>query len=67
MTRSHCRAFTLAVFLRETLYDDRTDAPLALLVICLMVGGNVTIFRVCGQDWVRSLVFGLASLLLPAG
>ena len=23
--------------------------------------------RVCGQDWVRSTVFGLASLLLPAG
>merc|ERR1719219_2521542 len=32
-----------------------------------MVGVNVTIFRLCGQDWVRSLVFGLASLLLPAG
>jgi len=62
-----CRAFTLAVFLRETLYNDRSDALLAVVIIVIMVAANVTIFRVCGQDWVRSLVFGLASLLLPAG
>merc|ERR1711988_1999221 len=62
-----CRAFTLAVFLKETLYNDRSDAPLALVIIFLMVSLNVTVFRFCGQDWVRSLVFGLASLLLPAG
>merc|ERR1711936_1415550 len=54
-----CRAFTLAVFLRETLYNDRSDASLAIIIIALMVGVNVTIFRVCGQDWVRSTVFGL--------
>ena len=41
----HCRAFTLAVFLRETLYNDRSDALLAILIIVLMVGVNVTIFR----------------------
>ena len=55
------------MFLRETLYNDRSDALLALMIIALMVGVNVTIFRLCGQDWVRSVVFGLASLLLPAG
>ena len=39
------RAFTLAVFLKETLYNDRSDAPLALVIIFLMVSLNVTVFR----------------------
>eukprot|EP00092_Neocalanus_flemingeri_P002364 GFUD01002529.1.p1 GENE.GFUD01002529.1~~GFUD01002529.1.p1 ORF type:complete len:445 (-),score=110.94 GFUD01002529.1:454-1788(-) len=62
-----CRSFTLAVFLKETLYDPDMHELFSLLVIVLMFLSNLTMFRMCGQDWTRSSVFGVASLLLPAG
>ena len=45
LTDQFYRAFTLAVFLRETLHNHRSDALLAVIIIVLMVGVNVTIFR----------------------
>ena len=40
-----CRAFTLAVFLKETLHNDKTDAPWAILILSIMLASNVTLFR----------------------
>ena len=60
------RAFTLAVFLKETLGHPKEfmGGLLALSLFCLI---NVLALRHCGQDWIRSVVFGLCSLLIPAG
>ena len=33
------------MFLKETLYNDRSDALMAILIVLLMVAVNVTIFR----------------------
>ena len=62
-----CRAFTLAVFLKETLYNDKTDAPWAFFILGLMFSFNVGLLRYCGQDWLRSAVFGATSILVPSG
>ena len=78
-----CRAFTLAVFLKETLHNDKTDAPWAILILSIMLASNVTLFRLfgscgyfkliqfsfrlCGQDWLRSGVFAITSILVPSG
>jgi len=62
-----CRAFTLAVFLKETLHNDKTDAPWAIFILSIMLASNVTLFRLCGQDWLRSGVFAITSILVPSG
>jgi len=62
-----CRAFTLAVFLKETLHDQSYPLVSVVLVFILMFSINLGLFRSCGQDWTRSAVFGVASVLLPAG
>jgi len=62
-----CRAFTLAVLLKTTLNDQTLQLGSFLLLIIAMYGTNFGLFRLCGQDWTRSAVFGIASLLLPAG
>jgi len=62
-----CRAFTLAVYLRETLNDPELSASYTFLVIIIMFLTNFFLFKFFGQDWTRSAVFGIASLLLPAG
>merc|ERR1719277_565482 len=62
-----CRSFTLAVFLKESLYDENLHELYSLLMIIIMFLTNLTMFKMCGQDWTRSSVFGVASLLLPAG
>ena len=62
-----CRSFTLAVFLKETLYDEDLHELFSLLMLVIMFLSNLAIFKLCGQDWTRSSVFGVASLLLPAG
>ena len=45
LTDSVYRAFTLAVFLKETLHNDKTDAPWAILILSIMLASNVTLFR----------------------
>lgn len=64
-----CRAFTLAVFVRETVqaHADISYQFLCLIIVALMFLANVAVFRWTGQDWTRSSVFGISSLLLPAG
>jgi len=64
-----CRAFTLAVFLREVLQEGSAFYLrfLWIIVILALILGNLAIFRWCGQDWIRSLVYGCCSILLPAG
>jgi hypothetical protein len=62
-----CRAFTLAVYLRETLRDPDLHESYTFLVIIIMFLTNFFLFKIFGQDWTRSAVFGIASLLLPAG
>lgn len=62
-----CRAFTLAVFLKETLYNNKSDAPWAFFILFLMISFNVLLLRHCGQDWLRSGVFGVTSILVPSG
>eukprot|EP00095_Tigriopus_kingsejongensis_P007483 maker-scaffold580_size130538-snap-gene-0.24 protein:Tk07483 transcript:maker-scaffold580_size130538-snap-gene-0.24-mRNA-1 annotation:"xk-related protein" len=60
------RAFTLAVFLKETLANttEWVGGVFVLALFCLI---NVGWFKYCGQDLIRSVVFGLCSLLIPAG
>ena len=68
-------ACTLAVFFKETLYDENLlihsfiYLPKATLqeMLVIMFLSNLAIFKLCGQDWTRSSVFVVASLLLPAG
>ena len=60
------RAFTLAVFLKETLGHPKEFAG-GILVLIAFGFLNVGSFRHCGQDWIRSVVFGLCSVLVPAG
>jgi len=62
-----CRAFTLAVLLKTTLNDSGLQIGAFLLLIGVMATTNFALFKACGQDWTRSAVFGIASLLLPAG
>lgn len=62
-----CRSFTLAVFLKESLYDENLHVLYSLLMLAFMFLTNLTMFKMTGQDWTRSSVFGVASLLLPAG
>jgi len=62
-----CRAFTLAVYLRETLNDPEMNESYTFLIITIMFLTNLALFKYFGQDWTRSAVFGIASLLLPAG
>lgn len=62
-----CRAFTLAVLLKTTLHDQTLLFGSFLFLLFVMVSTNIGLFRLCGQDWTRSAVFGIASLLLPAG
>ena len=40
-----CRAFTLAVYLKETLYNNKTDAPWALFILLIMFSSNIGLFR----------------------
>ena len=60
------RAFTLAVFLKETL-DNKSEWFGAILVLALYIGLNVLTFKLCRQDWVRSFLFGFSSTLIPVG
>ena len=97
-------AFTLAVWLRETLQvgttpvtavssdtsslvlftrrsyskvlgfvlqpagpDPASLSLLALAGLAVLLLTNLLLFRLCGQDWPRSVIFSAASLLLPAG
>ena len=60
------RGFTLAVFLKETL-DDKSEWIGGLIVLILYFITNVAIFKISGQDIIRSLVFGFSSTLIPAG
>merc|ERR1719474_2383780 len=62
-----CRSFTLAVFLKESLYDENLHVFYSLLMLAFMFLTNLAMFKMTGQDWTRSSVFGVASLLLPAG
>jgi len=62
-----CRAFTLAVFLKETLHNEKTDAPWAFFILLIMLSFNIGLFRWCGQDWLRSCLFGITSILVPSG
>lgn len=62
-----CRSFTLAVVLKETLGGHSYHELVATIVPSLMFLVNLGLFRYCGQDWTRSAVFGVASLLLPVG
>ncbi len=60
------RGFTLSVFLKETL-DNRSEWIGGLIVLVTYFAANVVTFKICGQDIIRSLVFGLSSTLIPAG
>ena len=40
---------------------------LALAGLAVLLLTNLLLFRLCGQDWPRSVIFSAASLLLPAG
>jgi len=62
-----CRAFTLAVLLKASLHDGTLALGSLLVLLGVMVATNLLLFRLCGQDWTRSAVFGVASTLLPAG
>jgi len=63
------RAFTLAVLVREVLEDGSLvyQQLLCVIFILVIVAINIGLFRWCGQDWIRSIVFSLSSLLIPAG
>ena len=39
------RAFTLAVFLKETLHNEKTDAPWAFFILLIMLSFNIGLFR----------------------
>jgi len=60
------RAFTLAVFLKETL-DNKSEWFGAIVLLGLYIGLNVLTFKLCRQDWVRSFLFGFSSTLIPVG
>ena len=62
-----CRAFTAAVLLKTTVHDGSLAAGSFFLLLAAIIGTNLGIFRLCGQDWTRSSVFAIASTLLPAG
>ena len=60
------RAFTLAVFLKETL-GNKSEMAIALFLLFLYIGLNVLTFKLCQQDLVRSFLFGFSSTLIPVG
>ncbi|TRY76978.1 hypothetical protein TCAL_12031 [Tigriopus californicus] len=60
------RAFTMAVFLKET-FANTTEWVGGMFVLALFCVINIGSFKYCGQDLIRSIVFGLCSLLIPAG
>ncbi len=60
------RGFTLAVFLKETL-DSKTEMIGAIILLAVYLIANILIFKLSKQDWVRSVLFGLSSTLVPAG
>lgn len=60
------RAFTLAVFLKETL-DNKSEWAGALILLFLYIALNVITLKLCGQDLVRSFLFGFSSTLIPVG
>jgi len=62
-----CRAFTAAVLLKTTVHDGSFAAGAFFLLLAAIIGTNLGLFRLCGQDWTRSAVFAIASTLLPAG
>lgn len=57
-----CRAFTLAVLLKHTLEVPSLQFGSFLLLLLVMAGTNLGLFRLCGQDWTRSA--GTSSLLV---
>ena len=59
----------MAVFLKETLDQEsyRSEWIGGLIVVILYFITNVAIFKISGQDIIRSLVFGFSSTLIPAG
>merc|ERR1719370_2428845 len=61
------RAFTAAVLLKTTVHDGSFAAGAFFLLLAAIIGTNLGLFRLCGQDWTRSAVFAIASTLLPAG
>ena len=63
------RGFTLAVFLKETSSNevDKMEWIGGIVILCVGILLNIVTFRHCGQDWTRSIVFGLSSTLIPAG
>ena len=61
------RGFTLAVFLKETSSSDRYEWVGGIIVLLIAFTLNIGTFRMCHQDWIRSVVFGLSSTLIPAG
>ena len=61
------RGFTLAVFLKETSSSDRHEWVGGIIVLLIAFTFNIGTFRICHQDWIRSVVFGLSSTLIPAG
>jgi hypothetical protein len=38
---------------------------LVILVVYVVI--NILTFRLCGQDGIRSVIFGMSSMLIPAG
>lgn len=60
------RGFTLAVFLKETV-DHKSEWIGGLVVLAIYFAFNVATFKVCGQDSIRSVVFGFSSTLIPVG
>ena len=58
--------FTLSVFLKETL-GNKSEWIGGLIVLIIYFIANIAIFKICGQDIVRSLVFGFSSTLIPVG
>ena len=66
MTSVAARVFTLAVFLKET-STSQFEWIGGIAVLVVYFGLNIATFRICGQDWIRSVVFGFSSTLIPAG
>jgi MFS-type transporter involved in bile tolerance (Atg22 family) len=60
------RGFTLAVFLKETL-GNKSEIIGGIVLLIIYFTFNVVTFKICGQDMIRSVVFGLSSTLIPAG
>ena len=57
-----CRAFTLAVYLRETLNDPKLHKSYTFLVIIIMFLTKFLLFKFFGQDWTISAQFGITAV-----